>query len=345
MKKFFTVILVLLSLVLIFIGVNLGLNKFNKTNFEQLSENDQTLISDLDRLDKIIKDKPLWTNFDIQNKSLVLANGRFKYSYIINPQVEPSGLGVTKINLPSDYNISVYRMAGVAYNNLQFHIAKGNFNTINQSIKVYNNDIFYIRYDNGRFDREDDGYIISFIAHEAFHYYMQKNWTLTYKVPEIPISDQGAQTLATMYTLNGEMQTNIVENGSNDALIDIVYQYNEQYQSLKNSDPEYASYFASQELNEGTAQFVGYSANLDLERQSILFPNPTKKGIGYFLGDYSIDIRQAPDPVFYTRSFPYHTGKLLCLVLDKVGPSDWQAQLNTQSIESPIFLQDILASI
>ena len=69
------------------------------------------------------------------------------------------------------------------------------------------------------------------------------------------------------------MQTNIVENGSNEALIDIVHQYNEQYQSLKNSDPEYASYFASQELNEGTAQFVGYSANLDLERQSILFPN------------------------------------------------------------------------
>ena len=136
MKKFFTVMLVLLSLVLIFIGANLGLNKFNKTNFEQLSENDHTVISDLDRLDKIIKDKPLWTNFDIQNKSLVLANGRFKYSYIINPQVEPSGLGVTKINLPSEYNISVYRMAGVAYNNLQFHIAKGNFNTMKKSITV-----------------------------------------------------------------------------------------------------------------------------------------------------------------------------------------------------------------
>ena len=114
MKKFFRAILVLLSLVLIFVGVNLGLNKFNKTNFEQLSENDQTLISDLDKLDKIIEDKPLWTNFDIQNKSLVLANGRFKYSYIINPQVEPSGLGVTKINLPNNYNISVSRMPSSA---------------------------------------------------------------------------------------------------------------------------------------------------------------------------------------------------------------------------------------
>lgn len=345
MKKFFKIILVILILALILIGANLGLNKFNKTNFEQLSEHDQTLISDINKLDTMIKNQPLWTDYQFADKTFVLANGRFKYSYIINPKEEPSGLGVTMINLPQDYNIKVYRMAGVAYTNLQFHIAKGNFNTEGQKISAYNNEVFYLRYDKSRFEREDDGYVISFLVHEAFHYFMEENWILPYQVPTEAISDEGAITLAEIYTVCGEMQTNIENQGSNEELIGLVHQYNSLYQSLKNSDPDYASYFASQELNEGTAQYVGYKANVDLERQPILFPNPTTEDQGYNIGDFSMDIRQAPDPVFYTRSMPYHTGKLLCLVLDKVGPSDWQAQLNAQTKENPIFLQDILATI
>ena len=335
---------ILLGILTLFLVGLIGKNKLINTAYMQLNDTDQKMLTEYDKLYKAFQTENLWKDFDLENKTIIAVSKDHLNTYMLNPQNEPNSLFSKKIDMPDDFAIhSVYRIAPIAPQIIKIRLdIASNFNTIGQTISVFDNDIYFVKYDTETsFEKvNQSSHFASFLTHESFHYYMQNNWK-EYNRPNEKLDNDGMQLFLKQYEILDHISEEI-ENGSNkEKLNDYAKQYVDVVAKRIENNKKYVISELAHETAEGTAQYLSIKA---------------ADAVGYDLGVMYFDnVKNVPfsdvfkeidagniGVEFLADRMPYETGSQLCLLFDALQIPNWQDRLNSQTSENPIYLYDIL---
>lgn len=332
-------------LCVLFIGIaGIIAGNYFHAHFTDLNETDQSILKGLDEYHKYTEKQNIWENFNLGNKTILALNTDSGKAYLINPTANVRSIFAKEINMPSDYKIKVYRISPLSPQLFQFKF-DGNFNTSEKTYKVYGNKIFYTKYSaSSTTNPFSSTHYITFLSHEAFHYYMQKNWAdgSTYSVDTM--SDEDKELLYKEYDILTEIQKALLENTANQK---VFLQYAKEYVDIINQrmekNPTYVKEELERETTEGTATYIGIKASeiVGYDYGVMYFDNIKEVPFSDLkrtveAGDY--DKRELADRI------PYESGTLLCLLMDQLEIPDWQETLNSQTRNNTITLNSIISN-
>ena len=331
---------ILLILVVFYLGV-LGSNFFNG-KFENLNEVDQNVLTEFSEFSKA---EPLWKDYHLKDRSLLFINKDFFGSaYLINPAEKPSAAFSKEIEIPG--GIKAYRISGFYPSVLKLKMVPGNFNPIDDFFifeshpKVLGTSVYFLKYNKENIDQKySSNHFMPFLAHEAFHFYMQNNWDGGSRFYG-DLSEKDLSLLKQEYSVLAKMQEADIEH------LDVDWKaLAREYVSIMDerikNNPTYLKDELEMETAEGTATYVGIKAARDVNYDF---------GIMYFSNAANVSFNEIMPLVengklskeFLADSIPYDTGAQLCFLLDKLNVPDWQGILNSQTKEKPITLYDLV---
>ncbi|WP_055071406.1 hypothetical protein [Clostridium massiliamazoniense] len=203
---------VFLIILLLYLGI-IGSNLFDG-KFEDLSQLDQNVLKEFAQFSK---SQPLWKNYKLKDRSLLFINkGVLGHAYMINPQNRPSGLFAKEIDIPNSGK--AYRISGLFPSVLKIKLEAGNFNSIENyfifkaSPKVLGTPVYFLKYNEKSITEVNSSlHFMPFLAHEAFHFYMQKNWQMGSRF-EGKLSDKDIELIGEEYNVLAKMQKAELEN-------------------------------------------------------------------------------------------------------------------------------------
>lgn len=246
--------------------------------------------------------------------------------------------------MPSDFSIEVYRISFIAPQLFSFRF-DGNFNSIDKNYRLYRNDVYYTKYnqEDSVSSQFSSSHYITFLNHEAFHYYMQSAWPegITYSADML--SNEDLSSLYDEYKILNQIQTALLEEDVKpETLLPYAKEYVQIVENRMEQNPEYVKKELARETMEGTATYVGIQASKIAGYDF---------GVMYFDNIKNVpfsDLQRTIEAGSYNKQnladrIPYETGALLCLLMDALEVPDWQETLNQQTKENPITLFSILS--
>ncbi len=331
---------ILLILVIFYVGV-LGANFFNG-KFEDLSQNDQYILNEFSEFSK---SEPVWKDYNLKDRSLLFINKDFFGSaYLINPTDKPSGIFAKEIDVPG--GLKAYRISGFYPSVLKLKMVPGNFNPIDDFFifeshpKVMGTSVYFVKYNQENIDQPySSNHFMPFLAHEAFHFYMQQNWDGGSRFYG-DLSNEDLDLLKQEYSVLAKMQEADIEHKNADWKA-LAKQYLEIMDKRIKNNPTYLKDELEMETAEGTATYVGIKAARDVgyDYGVMYFPNAANVSFDKIMPlveDGSLSKEYLAD------SIPYDTGAQLCFLLDKLEVPDWQGKLNAQTKDHPVTLYDLV---
>lgn len=319
-------------------------NKCFSLEYQQLNSTDKKMLAEYNQLYEEMQTKDLWTDFHLADKPILAVSKDSFDTYLVNPKAFHNNLFSQKITMPKEFKLqSVYRIAPIVPQVLKIRLdILSNFNTIDNKYSVYGNDVYYVKYNNKEsFEKlNTSSHFTPFLAHEAFHYYMQNEWKIMEK-SENELTDNDIALLKEQYQILDDINTELESQKSHEKLISYAKQYIDVVSKRIESNREYVIPELSHETAEGTAQYltiktsklVGYDYGI------MYFDNVTNVP----LSDVFKQIESGNFSVNYLYDqMPYQSGAALCLLFDELDIPDWQKKLNSQTLEHPINLYDIL---
>lgn len=171
------IVLAIVVLLLILAAVAIALNRSN-TDFSDLNDTDQQILLEFDAFCKANAENAIWQGFDLENKTVLAIGGMLKNAYLINPSAEINNLYAAKIDMPQDSVLNVYHISFLTPQTYLTRFEFGNFNTLGKTYNVFGDEVYFIRYNRGDSIEavNSSRHFITFLTHEAFHYYMQSQW-------------------------------------------------------------------------------------------------------------------------------------------------------------------------
>lgn len=349
----FKIIITLLLIALILLVTDAFINKKISSN-GAISDLDKKALEELKLVyeaDSKNGDGKFWKNFMLSDHSVLLISKDSHYSYLINPEKEPISIFASKLKMQKDnkqckQKFNVYRISLLYPKLWPIKIFGGNFNTIGKTTNVMKSKVYYIKFDSDNFNKKySSNHLVTFLYHEAFHYFMQNNWPGGERF--IGNLDKDDMDLLEE-KLNLLDQTKVlINNKSRDQseLIKVGEKIFSIEEKRKKSNSAYVEKENMMETVEGTATYMGIMAS---------------KAVGYDFGPMYFDnIKDVPfsdvlptykegrlDQGFLRDRLPYETGAQITLLLDELDPEkNWQTYLNKQSKENPKTLLDALKEI
>lgn len=164
---------------------------------------------------KKAREQDIWEGFSLENKPILAMDESIKNVYLLNPNQEIHSIFAKRIKMPQEFQTVAYRISPLYPKLFSFRFA-GNFNTIEQTYKLWGNDIYFIKYDPQVAIRAPfrSNHFITFLSHEAFHYYMQNNWARGAVYATEDLSDQDLALLYQEYEVLNNIQTALLEGHS-----------------------------------------------------------------------------------------------------------------------------------
>ena len=314
-----------------------------RTDHESLSETDQAILSELNAYCAANEESEIWKGFGLEDKTILAVHGFWGKAYLINPTTEINSIFAAKIAMPEGYAIDVYRISAIAPTLYPIKLNVGNFNAIGETHTVLGNDVYFTKYDaetsvEAPFSSE---HYITFLSHEAFHYYMQENWGDGSRFSE-ELSPQGLNLLSAEYDVLARIQAELLEEEPSRELL---LQSAEEYVSIMEqriaADPQYLEAELSMETIEGTAQYVGICASrlASYDYDVMYFDNVKNVSFADVIPTLAAG---SIEKSFLADRMPYETGALLCELLDALATDGWQETLNRQAAGDPITLYAVL---
>lgn len=265
----------------------------------------------------------LWRDVDLASNPFVLMSKDSGFSYLVTKD-PVSSLFAEPIPGPTAEGFHVYRLAHIYPQLLPTWLMGGNFTTIGHPKRVLGQDTYYVKFGEHSFDIPNSSeHFITFLAHEAFHFYGQEHWGMD----PGPTGEPDLSLLQEELVLFDEIRDATDPNHLKDlarAVLDVE-------QRRQGADPEYVAAERWKATVEGTATYVGIKAS---------------EAVGYDFGPMYFDnTANAPfsdvvpfyqsgqlDRGFLNGPLPYETGAQLALLLDALDPAqNWQLYLNDQS--------------
>lgn len=317
-------------------------NQFH-SHFDDLNETDQFILQEFNSYCTGTEQNDIWSGFLLNDKTILAVDSSFRTAYLINPQTEIHSIFSKKITMPSDYKIEVYRLSSISpfFFTLIFD---GNFNSIEKKYELYGNDIYYTKYNNPDsitkpFSSE---HYITFLSHEAFHYYMQKKWPAGSTYSTDSLSDTDCALLYQEYEILAQIQAVLSESRKDsEELLRYAKEYADTVSKRMKENPEYVKKELERETVEGTASYVGIKASeiTGYDFGVMYFDNAKNVSFSKLKEDAESGLLQRD---FLADRIPYETGALLCLLMDELNIPDWQQKLNNQTSENPVTLYSII---
>lgn len=347
MKKRNKILIVMLSIIAILLFVVLGFiikTKCFATEYAKLSHTDQKMLSEYNQLFEQIKNDELWVDFDLADKPILAVSKDSLDAYLINSHEFNENLFSKKIDMPKEFALkSVYRVAPIVPQILKIRLDIGSkFNTIGTKYPVFGNDVYFVKYDeNESFEAPNtSSHFAPFLAHESFHYYMQNNWELP-KRPETELSSSDIDLIKEEYQILDNINTELHAAKNHDTLLAYAKQYADIMEKRMATNKEYVLAESSMETAEGSAQYLTIKTSklIGYDYGIMYFDNVKNVPLSDILNQ--IDVGNFPVSYLYSQ-MTYQTGALLCQLFDELNIPNWQETLNSQTLEHPIYLYDIL---
>ncbi|MBY6836831.1 hypothetical protein FDG50_05825 [Clostridium botulinum] len=341
-KKVKVSLICIIGIIIIGIVWIIGTNHLN-SSYDKLKESEKQILDEVDKYCKANSKSQIWKDFDLEKRTIMAIDKSSGKAFLINPKDDVSGVFSKKIDMPTDSVIRVYRVSCFAPQMIQF-IFDGNFNTIGKKYKVLGNEIFYTKYLESSSIKQKftSSHYITFLSHEALHYYMQENWDDGSRFSTDLLSKKDIELIRKEYDVLAKIQEALL---SGDFVRDTLMNYTKEYIDVMDQriekNKEYLDAELSMETAEGTATYVGIKAS-----QIVGYDY----GVMYFDNVKNVlisDVMTKLDEGYIEKSFladrmPYETGTLLCLLMDAINVEDWQEKLNNQTSDNPVTLYSIL---
>lgn len=312
------------------------------SDYSDLSSKDQQLLREYDKYYKGILKKSEFEGFSLAEKPLMLMlNGRTGRGYLINPVNDARSIFCQKIDMPAEFDIEVYRVSRSDPDLFGMRFFES-FNSPDMD-KVYDdsryrtagNNVYFLRYNESSSGSElNDNHLTGFLAHEAFHYYMQRNWSGGERYSSELIGKKEMEGLSRKYDILTRMNEKMSDKEPDiQSLKKLTEEYVRNEKSRIIESPDLMKEELAMETAEGSARYVegialeigGFSqVDMDYNKMMELYRN----------GSIDKDL--------FTSEVPYHTGAQLCRLMDVLEINDWQKQLNAQTKSEPVTLYDIL---
>ncbi len=291
--------------------------------YEDLNETDKIILSELANFYQKNKIQSIWSNYNFDDKTIVALNGTLGNTYIINPKKEIKSLFITKIDMPEDKKIEVYRTSILDLQFLKIRMDFGNFNTIGKKCNVHGNEIYYTKYNlkESIEQRNTSRHYITFLTHEAFHYYMQENW------PDGDgftgnLTSEDIELISSEYDILSKIQVQLKKKvQSRKILIEYAKAYIDIVEKRIALNPKYLKNELSVETIEGTANYVSIKASdmVNYDYGILYFDNTNNVKFSDIIPELkSGKINNS----FLFNRMPYETGALLCEIADALKIND-----------------------
>ncbi|MBT2577925.1 hypothetical protein J7E43_10950 [Bacillus sp. ISL-8] len=338
MKKFLKVILILL---VIFIGIMLGsiiLNKTYHTEFKSLDNTDQKMLKELATIYKSLEESSdkLWNeDYRFEKMPLVLIRsnkdgGFFRQeAYAVNVTGLENSIFAKEIKVSNSLHLpKVYRLTRFDFRTISTWIP-WNFGTIN----INDMDVFYLKYHPKMFSNPDLYFdFSSFLLHEGFHAYKQKDWTYDANggesIHEYPINKENYALMGLEFKLLDKAMIDTNPESINQALYDWTIVRNYRYKKWPQLIGE-----TKTEAIEGSARYLEYRYSKLTGGNLMVLAKKQKPYHVTFMEAFNfIANGQAESPSFLKRNIRYETGSALELSMDKAN-IPWKEAIEDSAIK------------
>ena len=320
---------------------------FFASDYDKLSDLDKRMLDRIDLgFDTFIENKEsIWSDFDIDERPFILvkqrkSNGLLNtHGYVFNFDEDKLPIFAKKINLKDDFfTDNVYRIPMVSL-------------WISKVPPVLNfhdyGDYFYFKYNKTYLDDDDLAFeLVTFVFHEAFHFYIQKDWPILFPNESIVHNDEYYDSLyKQLYSI--EEAYNAVSRAEKiKHLRDLVVER----EKLLKTQPVF-KYKLILENEEGTARYIEHRlTKLDKMLGDHRLYEWLTKQEKLELFSIHIEIAKKEREEFgesgtVKNSIWYNTGSFLGLILDELDKS-WKAKVGpTEDGEGQITIYDAIKDV
>lgn len=323
------------------LAVSLGLNQLN-ANLDSLDETDRAVLEEYNTLCTSVAEDDIWEGFRLDERSVLTIPGELGAGYLINPTKPVSSIFATKIEVPADWTISVYRVAALAPDMFQFRL-DGTINTMGNTYTVLGSDVYYVKYDAYSVEAPwSNEHFAPFLAHEALHYYIQGSWPDGGRFSIDGMTENDLALLEEEYQVLARVQEQLLSGEPNrGALEEAARDYVDVMSRRLTANENYVRAELEMEANEGTATYAGIQAarRVGYDFGIMCFSNKKDVSFAEVMPQYRAGNL---DEEFLADRMPYETGGILCLMMDELAIPDWQERLNAQTVDDPLTLYDIM---
>ncbi|HBJ2611980.1 TPA: hypothetical protein LA742_000390 [Clostridium botulinum] len=336
MKKGFKKPVIIIGIIIIFLGIciigNTVLNKTTKIDYNSLDKTDREMFTKLSKIYTNFRDNSnkLWNEeYKLNEEPIILvrankSNGLIRYqAYAINLDYYNKSIFSKEIEIPSSLVLpNVYRLSKFDPNTINTWFPY-NFGTVS----IEGKDVFYFKYYSDMLNDPDLYYDFpSFLLHESFHTYKQKDWLYDSNdgeyIESYPYNKENYALIGLEFKLLDKcMQSNNV-NEIKDYLrqwtIVRTYRYKKWSQLLAETNTE---------AIEGTARYIEYSySKLTGGKLTVLARKQEPYYVTFSEAYNYIANNQAESPNYLERSMRYETGAALGLIMDKAN-INWKTEI------------------
>lgn len=308
--------------IVIILSISIIFNKTYRTTFESLPDLDQQMLTELSNIYKQFEQSPdiLWNEdyaFDTKPLLLVRTNkdrGIFrKEAFAVNVPLQNS-LFAQEIKMPESMGLpKVYRVSRFAPSTLYTWMPI-NFGTV----QIQDTETMFYRYYPRMFsDPELYFDFSSFLLHEGFHIFKQKEWT--YDADETWWIDEDYPVNEEQYALMG-MEYKLLDLAMAESRPEKVKPYLHDWTVVRNY--RYAKWPLLQgetgtEAIEGTARYVEYRYNELMGRKLTVLAAEQPPYHATFMQVFDFVADGQMQQEFLKRSMRYETGAVLGMLMDK----------------------------
>jgi hypothetical protein len=342
MKKGKYPLIVIAAILIVLLGM-MTANRL-RADYSQLNATDQAVLSEYDLFCSKERDSPLWQGFSLSDKTIVLMPRDSLSVYLVNPGHEINNVFAKKLTLPDTFSLEkVYRISALLPSIWKMK-ASGNFNTVGEIYSLFGDEIYYVKYDRSTSLEQQytSEHFITFLSHEAFHYYMQNQWKMEENADAGTLSSKDLQLIRREYdVLEKNHQYFLKGSSSPEELNRYALQYVSIMDARMEANKAYTTSEISKETAEGTATYVGIKASelVGYDYGVMYFDNI--KNVSFSDVFPQIDAGKLTTAFLFSR-MPYETGALLCQMMDALKIPGWQEELNGQTPETPRTIYSVI---
>lgn len=340
MKKPLKLILVVLIICIGFFLGNLILNQTYHTKFESLDTTDQRMLQELSTIYKNFETSSnnLWDEtYHFETKPIILIRSNKdggiirKEAYALNVKNMEDSIFAKEIKIPKSLQLpKVYRVSRFDFKTFSAWMPI-NFGKVSMN----NDDVFYFKYHPKMLNNPDLYFDFpSFMLHEAFHTYKQKDWVYD-------IKEKGGGTThienypktAENYALMG-LEFKLLDQAMLENIPETIKQYLYDWSLLRKYRYEKWPQLKEEtntEAIEGTARYLEYRySKLSGGKLTVLAKKEEPYHVTFTEAFDFIANGQAESATFLERSMQYETGAALGLLMDKA-KIPWKTEIEDTS--------------
>lgn len=329
--------IILISILVVVVGtvlISMIVNKTFRTTFETLPETDRLMLTELSEVYKNFEQSPdqLWNeDYRFETKPLLLVGtnkdrGLFRGDgFAVNVPLE-NGIFAEEIKVPESMGLpKVFRISRFSPSTLSAWFP-ANFGTLN----LKDTETMYYKYYPKMFsDPELYFDFPSFLLHEGFHIFKQKNWTYDANgaehVENYPVNDENYALMGIEFKLldqaMAQSSPRLVQQYLRDWTVVRNYRYHKWPQLIGETKTE---------AMEGSARYLEYRySKLTGGNLMVLATKQEPYHVTFMQAFDFIANGQAESPSFLERNMRYETGAALELTMDKAN-IPWKEEIEDE---------------